>query len=121
MTITPTRATSVRERSGVASPKRAVSEPRILMVTPGLNFVVRDSVFVLIDAVSENDRAGSLKVEIAIDWSTRIVASYSMVSGYYGAIWDSTDVPEGTKHTISARVTDSAGNSKSTHTVVTVG
>ena len=121
MTLTLGRVTSVRERSGVATPQRTVRPPRIRMVTPGFNFQVRNSVFVLVDAVSDLDRRGSLKVEITIDWSTRIVASYSMVSGYYGAIWDSTDVPAGTTYTISAKVTDSAGNSKSTRTVVSVG
>jgi hypothetical protein len=91
------------------------------MVTPGTNFTVGGIVFILIDAVGRFDPTGSLKVEISVDGTTPIAASNSPVSGYYGAIWYSTTVPSGSLHTLVATATDSAGKSKSTNAVVSIG
>lgn len=113
--------TNVKERSKTSTIAKRIRSPRIRMVTPGFNFVVGGSVFILIDAASDVDPEGSLKVEVRIDRTTLIEATYSSESGYYGAIWDSSALPSGTMHTVSAKVLDSAGNSKLTHAIVSVG
>jgi len=113
--------TNVQERSQSSTIAKRIRSPRIRMVTPGFNFVVAGSVFILIDAASDVDPMGSLKVEIRIDRTTCIEATYSPASGYYGAIWDSSALRSGTMHSLTAEVFDSAGNSKSTHAIVSVG
>jgi hypothetical protein len=104
--------TGIRTRNGAPFNRFSVRAPRIRMVTPRWNFVVDGVVFILIDAAGDLDPTGSLKVEVQIDEQTTIKADYSATSGYYGAIWDST---------LTANVSDSAGNSNSTHTIVSVG
>lgn len=113
--------TNAREGSKSSTIAKRIRSPRIRMVTPGFNFVVGGSVFILLDAASDVDPVGSLDVEVRIDRTTHIEATYSATSGYYGAIWDSSDLPSGTMHSITAEVMDSAGNSKSTHAIVSVG
>jgi hypothetical protein len=101
----------------------AVSDksPRIRMVTPGDNFTVYGDVFILVDAVSEHNSAGTLSVEITVDGAVPMKALYSPVSGLYGAIWDSSSTRSGTMHTLRAKVCDSTGKSGSTLTLVSVG
>jgi hypothetical protein len=95
--------------------------PLIRMVTPGDNFTVYGDVFILVDAVSRHDSAGTLSVEIIVDGGTPLKAVYSPVSGFYGAIWDSSFARSGSMHTLTARVCDSTGKSGSTLTTVSVG
>lgn len=109
---------------GVASPvrpRRKANSPRIRLVTPRSSFVVRDDVFILIDAVSEVDGPETLKVDIQIDGGRVIRAKHSLASGYYGAIWDSSSERSGTMHSLIARVTDSEGNSSSTMASIRIG
>ncbi len=118
---TGTGTTGTKTRNSAPFNRFGVRTPRIRLVTPGRNFVVGGVVFILIDAAGDLDPTGSLKVEVQIDSRTTIRADYSASSGYYGAIWDSTGVRAGSMHTLTANVSDSAGNSNSTHTVVSIG
>ncbi|MBC8453298.1 MAG: hypothetical protein H8D69_02355 [Chloroflexi bacterium] len=76
--------------------------------------------FILIDAVSDHEPVGDLDVEIQVDGTTLLVAKYSSLSGYYGAIWHSSAEKPGTMHTLIAKATDSAGNTKSALVAVSV-
>lgn len=118
---TGTGVVGVRTRNGAPFNRLNVKAPQVRFVTPGNNFMVDGVVFILIDAAGDLDPVGGLKVDIVIDGSISMRATYSASSGYYGAIWDSSAVKSGTMHTLTAKVSDSAGNSKSTHTVVSVG
>lgn len=120
MLNTRDRISSLRGNSTVLPVRPKVRSPRIRMVTPGANFTVGGDVFVLVDAVSDHETVGDLRVEILVDGSTLIPATYSPLSGYYGAIWDSSDAQTGSMHTLIAKVTDSYGNSKSVVTTVSV-
>ncbi len=97
-----------------------IAYPLIRIVTPAYNSTVSGSVFIWVDAVDDLDPIGSLSVEILIDGTTTIAASYNLLSGYYEATWDSTTVPPGTTHTILATATDSGGGSQTTLAVVLV-
>jgi hypothetical protein len=121
MLNTRDRISAIRGNTAVAPSKPKVRSPRIRMVTPGTNFKVSGDMFVLIDAISDHETIGNLRVEIQVDGTTLISAKYSPLSGYYGAIWDSSTEKSGTMHTLIAKVTDSAGNSRSALTSVRVG
>ena len=97
-----------------------IAYPLIRIVTPAYNSTVSGFVFVRVDAVDDLDPIGSLLVEILIDGTTSIAASYVLSSGYYEATWDSTAVAPGTMHAILATATDSGGSSQSTLSVVLV-
>jgi len=121
MLNTRDRISSLRGKSSAVTSHPKVRSPRIRMVTPGTDFQVGGDVFVLIDAVSDHETVGKLRVEVLVDGTTLIAAKYSRSSGYYGAIWDSSEATAGSRHTLIAKVTDSAGNTKSTLTTVLVG
>lgn len=121
MLNTRDRLSSIRGNSTVLPVGPKVRSPKIRMVTPRSSFKVSGDVFVLIDAVSDHETVGALNVDLQIDGATLIKAEYSPLSGYYGAIWDSSAERSGTMHTLIAQVTDSAGNSRSTLTTVLVG
>ena len=121
MLNTRDRISTLRGNSAVAPTRPKVRSPRVRMVTPGTNFKVSGDVFVLVDAVSDHETVGKLRVELQVDGTTLISAKYSPLSGYYGAIWDSSTKKSGSMHTLIAKVTDSAGNSRSTLTSVRVG
>ena len=95
--------------------------PRVRLVAPRVNFSVHGDVFVLIDAKSDHEPIGGLNVEVQIDDNMLIAAKYSTHSGYYGAIWDSSEESAGTMHRLFVKVTDSDGNSRSTFTTVAIG
>ncbi|MBT4126651.1 MAG: hypothetical protein HOJ22_06095 [Chloroflexi bacterium] len=120
MLNTRDRVSSLRGNSAVAPVRPKVRSPRIRMVTPGANFKVGGDVFVLIDAISDHETVGNLRVEVLIDGSKLVTAKYSPLSGYYGAIWDSSSARSGSIHTLIAKVTDSDGNTKSALTTVSV-
>ena len=115
------RTNGIGTRNGAPFNRLNVKAPEVRFVTPGDNFMVDGVVFILIDAAGDLDPVGDLKVNIVIDGSIWLRASYSATSGYYGAIWDSSAAKTGSMHALTAKVSDSAGNSKSTHTVVSVG
>ncbi len=121
MLNTRDRISTLRIIGRTPRPKLQLRSPRIRMVTPKTNFSVSADVLVLIDAVSDHEPIGNLRVEIQIDRTTLISAKYSLLSGYYGAIWDCSGERAGTTHTLIAKVVDSNGNSKSTLTTVSVG
>ncbi|MDG0868049.1 hypothetical protein GKO46_13355 [SAR202 cluster bacterium JH702] len=120
MLNTRDRISSLRGNSAVAPVRPKVRSPRIRMVTPGASFKVGRDVFILVDALSDHETVGNLRVELLVDGATLISAKYSPLSGYYGAIWDSSSERSGSIHTIIAKVTDSVGNTKSTLTTVSV-
>lgn len=91
-----------------------IAFPLIRFATPAHDSTVSGSVFVWVDAIDDFDAPGSLSVVILIDGAAPIMASYSPVSGYYEAIWDSSTVLPGTMHTLTATATDSVGNSQAT-------
>jgi hypothetical protein len=121
MLNTRDRLSSIRGDSAVLPAGPKVRSPKIRMITPRSSFKVSGDVFVLIDAVSDHETVGTLNVDLQIDGATLIQAEYSPLSGYYGVIWDSSAERSGTMHTLIAKVTDSAGNSRSTLTTVLVG
>jgi len=120
MLNTRERMANLRGNAAVAPARPKVRSPRIRMVTPGANFKVGGDVFILVDALSDHETIGKLRVEVLIDGSTLLTAKYSALSGYYGAIWDSSAAKSGSIHTLIAKVTDSAGNTKSAITTVSV-
>lgn len=118
--LTGNMMTNIMEDNAVAYSGPAVDFPLIRIVTPAYDSTVNGTVFVWVDAVDDFDPIGSLSVEILIDGTTSIMASYVLISGYYEALWDSTTVPPGTMHTVLATATDSEGNSQATLAVVLV-
>ncbi|MBN4064799.1 hypothetical protein JYU04_03585 [Dehalococcoides mccartyi] len=110
-----------RRGSGPATALPKTRSPRIRLVTPRPNFLVGGDVFILVDAISDHEPVADLKVEIQIDGATLISAKYSPLSGYYGAIWDCSGEQAGSMHTLIARVTDTAGNSRTALATVSVG
>jgi hypothetical protein len=91
MLHTRDRISSTRGGSTLLSVGQNVHSPRIRIVTPGNEFEVGGDVFILIDAASDHEPVGKLNVEIQIDGAKLISATYSPLSGYYGAIWDSSN------------------------------
>lgn len=118
--LTGNMMTNIVEDNAVAYSGPAVDFPLIRIVTPAYDATVNGPVFVWVDAVDDFDPIGSLSVEILIDGTTSIMASYVLISGYYEALWDSTTVPPGTMHTVLATATDSEGNSQAALAVVLV-
>jgi hypothetical protein len=118
---TGTGAAGIRTRNAAPFNRLNVKAPTVRFVTPCNDFMVDGVVFILIDAAADLDPVGDLKVDIRINGIISMRATYSTSSGYYGAIWDSSTAKTGAMHTITAKVTDSAGNTKSTHTVVSIG
>jgi hypothetical protein len=95
--------------------------PLLRIASPVASSGVSGQVVIQIDAVDDRDPIGSLTVSIVVDGVTSIPATFSPVTGYYEAIWDSSVVPTGTLHTIGATVIDSDGDSGSVITAVSVG
>lgn len=118
--LTGNMMTNIVEDNAVAYSGPAVDFPLIRIVTPAYDSTVNGPVFVWVDAVDDFDPIGSLSVEILIDGTTSIMASYVLISGYYEALWDGTTVPPGTMHTVLATATDSEGNSQAALAVVLV-
>lgn len=93
--------------------------PSVTLVSPGEDEVVSGSVTVQIDASDVEDATGTLTVEWAVDGGTFQAATYNSATGLYEATWDTTTVGDG-GHTVTARATDSAGNSATDTNNVTV-
>jgi hypothetical protein len=104
--------------AGYSSPE--IVFPLVRMAAPVQASLVSGLVLFQIDAIDDKDPIGTLVVSILIDGTSSISAVYSPASGYYEAVWDSSSVPVGTLHTISANVIDSEGDATSIVSVVSV-
>jgi hypothetical protein len=93
------------------------SAPSAAWASPTDDTVLSGNVPVRIDASDVEDTDDTLLVEYQVDGGSWAAASYNPDTGYYEDTWDSTAVTDG-DHTLTASVTDSAGNTS--ETVVTV-
>ena len=76
------RISTLRGNSAVAPTRPKVRSPRIRIVTPGANFMVSGDAFVLVDAFSDHETVGKLRVELQIDGATFISTKYSALSDF---------------------------------------
>ena len=93
--------------------------PTVGWVDPNDGATVTGDVAVRLDASDPEDADDSLTVEYRVGDGAWTTASYDSGAGSYVATWDSSSVPDG-GHTLSARATDSAGNTGSAAVDVTV-
>jgi PKD repeat protein len=103
----------------IPAPSPTDLPPTVDIVNPADAGVVSGLVPVQIQAVDDNDPAGTLVVEWNIDGGAWLPAPYNSGSGYYEATWDSAVEADGA-HTINAQATDSASNNSTAGVQVTV-
>ena len=93
--------------------------PTVGWVDPNDGATVTGDVAVRLDATDPEDANDSLTVEYRVGDGAWTTASYDSSAGSYVATWDSSSVPDG-GYTLSARATDSVGNTGSAAVDVTV-
>ncbi|MEX0863827.1 MAG: choice-of-anchor B family protein [Acidimicrobiia bacterium] len=91
--------------------------PAVTLLNPGEDDVISGSVTIQIDA--SDPEGGTLIVEWAADDGEFQTATLNGDSGFYEATWDTITGAEG-GHTVTARATDTAGNSATDTNNVTV-
>ena len=94
------------------------SAPSASWVNPSGGATVSGSVSIEISASDSEDSDSNLTVEWSVDGGTLQTATYDSGSGNYTDTWDSTTVSDG-DHTLTAEVTDSAGNTTTSSITVT--
>jgi len=90
--------------------------PTVNVVNPVDGSIVSGSVTIQVDA---SDDVGVDVVEYSIDDGAYQVMGYNSETGYWEAVWDSTGVADGL-HTITARATDTIGQTSTDSITVTV-
>lgn len=92
--------------------------PTVTWATPTDGTTVAGTVTVQLDASDTEDADDSLSVSYTVDGGGTRATTYDSTSGYYEDSWDTTTVADG-EHTLTATVTDSAGNTTSATVTVT--
>ena len=94
--------------------------PTVTIMSPAEGAPVSGVEAIQIEATDAEDSAVSLNVSWNVDGGTWQTVAYNSESGYYEASWDTTEETDGS-HTINARVVDSANNTSTDSSSVTVG
>jgi hypothetical protein len=117
--LTETDVLSVGTGGASAEASPDDNTPTVGWVDPNDGATVTGDVAVRLDATDPEDANDSLTVEYRVGDGAWTTASYDSSAGSYVATWDSSSVPDG-GYTLSARATDSVGNTGSAAVDVTV-